>query len=108
MLRQPGVELLAEIVALVRERPDITTGALLEHFADREEAAALQKLATQSLPGEESVWREEFLDTMAQLEKQTRQQRVDELNGRIRESGLASLTPAEKDELRELQAHAPA
>ena len=54
------------------------------------------------------MWREEFLDTMAQLEKQTRQQRVDELNGRIRESGLASLTPAEKDELRELQAHAPA
>src|SRR5690606_36321901 len=45
MLRQPGVGLLAELVALVRERPDIRTGAILEIFAEREEGASLQKLA---------------------------------------------------------------
>src|SRR3546814_12463748 len=44
-LRQPGTELLTELIALVSARPDITTGPLLEHSADREEAAALQKLA---------------------------------------------------------------
>ena len=37
-LRQPGIELLSELVLLVRERPEITTGALLEHFDDRDEA----------------------------------------------------------------------
>nr|MDQ2703387.1 DNA primase [Pseudomonadota bacterium] len=47
LLRQPGVELLAELMALVRERPDIRTGAILEIFAEREEGAALQKLAMQ-------------------------------------------------------------
>src|SRR6478736_5182240 len=65
-LRQPGVELLAELVALVRERPDIRTGGVLEHFGEREEAAALHKLATQSLPGSDAMWQAEFLDTMAQ------------------------------------------
>ncbi|MGO4552219.1 DNA primase [Lysobacter sp. 2RAF19] len=95
-LRQPGVELLSELVALVRERPDIRTGGVLEHFGDREEAAALHKLATQSLPGEQE-WEREFLDVMVQLEDQTVQQRIDELK--------ASQTPldsVEKDELRAL------
>ncbi|MCI4569405.1 DNA primase [Lysobacter sp. CFH 32150] len=99
-LRQPGVELLAEIVALVRERPEITTGGLLEHFGDRDEAAALQKLAMQSLPGEEAAWRNEFLGAMAQLEKQTVQQRIDELQAKQRESG--SLDDRDKDEMRAL------
>jgi len=102
-LRQPGVELLADIVAEVRARPEITTGALLEHFGDREEAPALQKLATQRLAGEEALWRDEFADVMAQLEKLTLQQRVDELNERIRDAGMTSLSMAEKQELRELQ-----
>ena len=102
MLRQPGVELLAEIVALVRARPEINTGGLLEHFSDRDEAAAMQKLAAQSLPGEEAAWREEFVDAMAQLEKQTLQQRMDELQAKQREAGLDD---SDKDELRALLAN---
>jgi DNA primase len=87
----------------VRERPDIATGALLEHFADREELAALQKLAVLELPGEEPDLRAEFLDAVGQLEKQVVQQRVEELNERIRGGGLASLSAEEKAELRDLQ-----
>ncbi|RZA20812.1 MAG: DNA primase [Lysobacteraceae bacterium] len=105
MLRQPGIELLSELVLLVRERPEISTGALLEHFADREEAAALQKLAVQTMPGEEDALRDEFLGAVAQLEKQVEQQRIDELNERIRDQGLSSLSQEEKAELREL--HSP-
>jgi len=100
-LRQPGVELLAELVALVRARPDISTGALLEHFGEREEAAALQKLAIQSLPGEMEAWRDEFLDAIAQLERQTMQQRIDELQAKQREGGLEM---RDKEELRALLA----
>jgi len=98
-LRQPGVELLAELVALVRERPDIRTGGLLEHFAERDEAAALQKLAMQAMPGDEAAWRNEFLDAMAQLERQTLQQRIDELQAKRAESGLEE---RDKEELRAL------
>ncbi|TXH75164.1 MAG: DNA primase [Lysobacteraceae bacterium] len=94
-LRQPGIPLLAELIALIRDRPEITVGALLEHFAEREESTALQKLASQALPGEESLWRDEFLDAMAQLEKQTLQQRIDELLAKQREAGLDDHDKAE-------------
>jgi DNA primase len=88
ILRQPGVALLTDLVTLVRERPDITTGGVLEHFAEREEVAALQKLASQEMPGEEALWQNEFADAMAQLEKQTLQQRIDELQAKHRDVGL--------------------
>ncbi|WP_242108832.1 DNA primase [Luteimonas aquatica] len=100
-LRQPGIELLTELIALVSARPEITTGALLEHFAGREEAAALQKLASQEQPGEEAAWQREFLDTIAQLDKQTLRQRVEELQDKQRQSGLDE---ADKTELRALLA----
>ena len=95
-LRQPGIGLLMELITLVRERPDIGTGGVLEHFADREEVTALHKLAMHSFPGDEAAWRNEFLDALAQLDKQTRQQRVDELQIK------GPLNEIEKTELREL------
>jgi DNA primase len=94
-LRQPGVELLTEIIALVNARPEIHTGALLEHFEGRDEATALQKLASQSLPGEENHWKTEFLDAMGQLDRQTQQQRIDELQAKHGESGLGDDDKAE-------------
>lgn len=103
-LRQPGVELLTELLDVVQMRPDISTGGLLELFAGREEAEALQKLAGISLPGDAKGWQAEFDDVLAQLEKQTLQQRIDDLTLRMREVGNAGMTAAEKDELRELQA----
>lgn len=98
-LRQPGIGLLCELLDIVHARPDITTGALLEHFAEREELPALQKLAMQDLPGEEAVWREELLDAIAQLEKQMLQQRLEELQQKQREVGLDE---TDKYELRAL------
>ena len=98
-LRQPGVDLLVEIVALVRARPGITTGGVLEQFAETDHAVALQKLASQPLPGDETLWRNEFLDVMAQLERQTLQQRVDELQEKQRDGGL---DVRDKEEMRAL------
>jgi DNA primase len=98
-LRQPGIPLLVELIAMARARPGIGTGAVLEHFAGREEEAALQKLALVELPGDGSAWAEEFLDTLQQLDRQTRQQRIDELNAKVR---AGTLSPGESVELREL------
>ncbi len=98
-LKHPGVDLLLELLALVHARPDISTGALLQHFAEREELAALQKLASQALPGDEGIWRMELLDAVVQLEKQTVQQRIDELQEKNRDAGLDE---ADKYELRAL------
>ena len=103
-LQQPGVPLLIELLELVAQRPDIGTGALLEHFDGREEQSALQKLAAQTLPGEASVWRDEFVDVSAQLDRLTWQQRVDELKQKMADAGRASaLSADEHAELRELQ-----
>ena len=98
-LKQPGVELLVELLSLVHARPEITTGALLQHFAERDELNALQKLASHALPGNDAIWRMELLDAVVQLEKQTVEQRIEELQAKNRDGGLDE---ADKYELRAL------
>ena len=94
-LRQPGIALLSELVRLVRERPEISTGALLEHFADRDEASSLQKLASQDLPGGGEMLQDTFRDNIARLDIDAQQQRREDLQARF---GL--LSEEEKQELR--------
>ena len=98
-LRQPGIPLLGELIALCRERAEISTAAILEHWNDREEARALQKLAVMEFPGTEDDLRAEFLDALAQLDRQTNQQRLDDL---LKKKDLSPLDAGEKDELRRL------
>lgn len=100
-LRQRGVALLVELIELGRARPELTTGALLEHFADRAEINALQTLAVSEFPGDVDAARSEFADAMRQLERQTRHQRIEDLQARLGEGGLGE---DEKDELRGLLA----
>ncbi|HZP66807.1 MAG TPA: DNA primase [Rudaea sp.] len=101
-LRQPGIPLLVELIALCRARPEISTAAILEHFAEREELRALQKLAVVELHGGDDQLRTEFLDALAKLDQQTHQQRFDELLTKKRETELDA---REKDELRALLAN---
>ena len=96
VLRQPGIPLLVEMIAVAQERPGVGTGAMLEHFEGREEEAALRKLAAMDLPGDASTRREEFLDALRQLDKQTRMQRIEELQLK------GNLGDLEKAELRDL------
>lgn len=108
-LDQPGVGLLADMLQLVQERPEITTGGLIDYFADREEHAALQKLASHTIPGDEASWRKALSDAIAQLEQMTLKQRVEALNARIRDAGsMSALSPEEREELRSLQLQAGA
>ena len=96
-LRQPGVPLLIELLDLCRERADITPGALLDEFAEREEASALHKLLMQDLLIPAEQFAHEFSGAVAGLAHQALQQRKDELMVRRGE-----LDETEKDELREL------
>lgn len=95
-LRQPGVELLVELLELLRARPQLSTGAVLEHFAEHPQVEALQKLAAMSFPGESAAWQRELLGALAQLDRQTQDQRIAELQEK------PSLGNEEKDELRRL------
>ena len=95
-LRQPGIALLVELLDLIRSSPTLRAGALLEHFAGREELAALEGLALIDIPGDAATWQQEVLDALNQLNRQTRQQRIEELRAK------GDLDVLEKDELREL------
>jgi DNA primase len=104
-LRLPGIPLLIELIGVCRERPEITTGALLEHFADREEAKSLQKLAVMDFPWGEEESRAEFLGAIGQLDRQTDAQRRSDLQLRLKEleaKGTEGLTEEERSELRQL------
>lgn len=106
-LRLPGIALLVELIALCRERPEISSAVLLEHFGERDEVRALQKLAVMEFPGDHDALRVEFLDALLQLDRQTHQQRLDDL---LKKQGESALDAVEKDELRRLLAakNAPA
>ncbi|HEX7916434.1 DNA primase [Rudaea sp.] len=98
-LRLPGIALLVELIALCRERAEIATAAIVDLYAEREEGRALQKLAVMEFPGGEDAWRAEFFDALKQLDRQTMQQRVEDL---MKKQADGSITSVEKDELRNL------
>lgn len=100
-LEKPGVPLLLELLDFARSRPGVNTALLLEHFSERAESAALQKLATTDFPGEPEALRAEFADALHKLAEQTVQQRLDAL---IRKQTESALDDTEKNELRELLA----
>jgi DNA primase len=100
-LDKPGIGLLVELLDFLQERPGINTALLLERFSEREEAAALHKLALTEFPGEPEALRAEFLDALRKLEAHTLQQRLDALIRKQSENGLDA---TEKDELRTLLA----
>jgi DNA primase len=100
-LDKPGIPLLAELLDFLQERPGINTAMLLEHFAGREESAALQKLALTEFPGEPEALRTEFTDALNKLAGQTTQQRLDAL---IRKQSEHALDENDKNELRALLA----
>ncbi|MCQ4167614.1 DNA primase [Tahibacter harae] len=98
-LRQPGIPLLLELLEFCRARPAANSAAILEHFKDRDEAAALHKLAVIDLHGDGNSLQQEFAGTLKMLETQTTQQRTDDLIEKERQVGLS---PEERAELRDL------
>jgi DNA primase len=93
--------LLAELLDMARARPGINPAMLIEHFAERPEYPALQKLMATTVVGEPETQRMEFFDALLRMEQQIVDQRRDELVAKNREGKLDS---AEKAELRELLA----
>lgn len=100
-LRRPGIGLLIELIDTCRARAAINTAALLQQYEQREEGAALRKLAVLPLHGDAGTLQREFIDALAVLAAQTKQQRTDDLIAKQSDGGLDD---AEKAELRGLLA----
>ena len=98
-LDKPGVSLLADLIDTARERPGINPAMLVEHYAEREEYEALQKLMASPVAGEPDVLKQAFFDGLLHMEQQGALQRRDALTAK---SWIEPLSSAEKAELREL------
>ncbi|MBL8300406.1 MAG: DNA primase [Rhodanobacteraceae bacterium] len=101
ILRRPGIALLIELLELCRARGAPNTAMLLQQFEQREEGAALRKLAMLPLHGDAGALQREFVDALNVLANQTARQRADDLIAKQSESGLDD---GEKVELRGLLA----
>lgn len=101
-VERPGVALLLEMVAVLREER-LGTAQLLERFRGREEHPALERLAAaESLVPDATAATNELKDLYARLVLEFGpKQRLDTLLGKAADVGLG---PEEREELRRLQA----
>jgi DNA primase len=95
----PGVPLLLELLELARHNPQLTTGAVLEHWRGRPEQQHLARLAATPLAITEAGYEPEFRGAVQRLIEQRNSRRVEDLLMKERRSGLSK---SEKDELRQL------
>ncbi|MDS4068809.1 MAG: DNA primase [Candidatus Competibacter sp.] len=66
---EPGVKLLANVLAVLRANPQLTTAALLERYRDTREGTILERLAAwePEVPEHEFRFEQEFSDILASL-----------------------------------------
>ena len=104
-LEKPGVGLLVAVLDLLRERPDLKTASLIEHFREHAEGRHLGRLAAAGPPpGDESRMAEELRDALAGLYKELDEQRFALLTAKSR---VGTLTEEERGEFLELVANSP-
>jgi DNA primase len=101
----PGVSLLLEIIDLLRNRPGLNTGAILEHWRNRDEGRYLHKLASWNPALDNLELQADLQGLLNDIQRQHIEKRIDFLNG---EQGHRALTAAETREYGELlvQSHA--
>jgi DNA primase len=94
----PGLPLLQALVELLRQRPHLSCGAIVEHWRAQEkhqEAGHLAKLAGQPLMVPEDGLEAEFTALVARLAALRDEQRWEYLQSKVQ---LGSATAAEKSE----------
>lgn len=98
-LPMPGVALLVEMLELLGQQPHLSTGALIEHWRDREEYRHLSALAGRLLElGDDEALEQEFDDTLARLDRFRREIRLEAL----KRKPFRDLTDTEKAEFQQL------
>ena len=78
-----GADLLAELLETLRERPDLTTAGLLEHFREHPHRSALMELASEEAPPETDALEEEFRDCLQAVRAQADDARFQLLRQRV-------------------------
>ncbi|MEM7406613.1 MAG: DNA primase [Pseudomonadota bacterium] len=100
-LTVPGAELLNELLDLLAERPDLTTGGVLELFRDHPHGPHIAKLAAGTPPLLDTGLDAELGDALKKLLNLKAEERIRALTEKARD---ATLTPAEAQEFKTLLA----
>ena len=93
----PGAPLLAELVALLADRPNLTTAAIVERYRGRDSARHLSSLAAAHLDLREGL-DQEFRDCLRRLVRQSRKRMDDE---RVKILGAKPVSRLSEEERRE-------
>jgi DNA primase len=101
----PGVPLLLAVIGLLQKQPDLSTGALLEHWRGQEESRYLYQLARWVPPLEDLELLADLQGHLNEIQRQYIENRIEFLDA---EQGQRQLSSAEKQEYGELlvQSHA--
>ena len=94
-----GVPLLLEVLELLQQQPDLSTGALLEHWRERDESRFLCKLARWSPPLDDLELLADLQGHLNEIQRQYIENRIEFLGA---EQSHRQLNPAEKKEYGEL------
>jgi len=95
----PGVTLLLELLDLLRRKPGLKAGAILEHWRGREDARHLHRLAQWTPLTDNLDLAAEFRGHLTQIAHQATEQRIGEL---LYEERHRTLNDLEKQELKVL------
>jgi DNA primase len=95
----PGVDLFRQILELLKLNPHLNSGAIVEHWRDREEGRYLMRLAQAQHPLPEADLEAEFRGAVHRILSMYSEQRTAQLLDKAR---ITALTAEEKDELRQL------
>jgi DNA primase len=98
---RPGMALLMDLLRLLKDRQDLKTGSIIEHYRDSDHQPALSKLAAWEHPTLSGDVETEFRGVLEQLRREARWAETERLMSKERLSGLTS---AEKTELKRLLA----
>ncbi len=95
----PHIGLLIQLLTLLKQHPDITTGNILEHWRDKKEAQVLAKLTATEIPIATQNLQNEFIDTIKRLQEYSREQTIQKL---LQETNNGSISPNDKHKLQKL------
>ena len=98
---RPGMALLLDLFQLLKDRPDIKTGSIIEHYRDSEYQHALTRLLVWEHPTLSGDIETEYQGVLEQLRREALGAETERLMDKDRLSGL---TAAEKVELKRLLA----
>jgi len=95
----PGIRLLQSMLEFLRDRPNLSTGVILEHWRGTPEGESLARLARWDHPVPRDGALNEFLGALRRLDELLLEQRMEHL---LQKSKIAPLTAEEKQSLQAL------